>query len=353
VLRPGQFETLHFVTDPADISPNELEIWYDGADEFIIRIDPPGGGGPVVPLGAQAPLIVGDQVVGRVYHRAHDPNNGDNHLDAFLLPQAGAGTWTVTVVARRAASGRFEAWIERDEVCKHCQARFTTTDSDPTCTTGTIANGRVSLVVGAYDPGLPSPRVAAFSSSGPTRDGRQKPDIGAPGEVLAARSAPPGSVRSPGGLVRKRGTSMATPHVTGAVALCLEAGRFDARQIRELVLDSTAPSGDDPERRMGCGYLDIAGLARALQTSVTRTTHQSERKNRRMDRRTDSQSIHSPTRSCRTRARISESSSTGQRRSSTIVVQTPQVQPTCRASSGCAGSSSVSSPRAAARTWRS
>ena len=170
-----------------------------------------------------AELTAGDEVVGRVYHRALDPNNGDNHVDAFLLPRA--GTWTVTLEAKRVTSGRFDAWLERDEACGTCQARFTAGDADPASTTGTIANGRLPLVVGAYDAHEPDRPPAAFTSRGPTRDHRCKPDVAGPGkDILAARSAPRGSRRSPGGAVRKSGSSMATPHVTGAVALCLEAG---------------------------------------------------------------------------------------------------------------------------------
>jgi hypothetical protein len=110
---------LRFVTDRADTTPNELEIWYDGADEFAVRIDPPGGtsGAPAVRLGETADIVVAGRLVGRIYHRAHDPNNGDHHVDAFLYPAAPGGEWRVTVEGRRVrGAGRFHAWIEGSSI---------------------------------------------------------------------------------------------------------------------------------------------------------------------------------------------------------------------------------------------
>jgi Subtilase family/D-alanyl-D-alanine carboxypeptidase len=273
VLRDGERTTLRFVVDPADITPNELEIWYAGADEFAVRIDPPGtdAGEPVV-LGGTAELVVDGRVVGRIYHRDCEPNNCDNQIDAFLYPWAPPGIWQVTLEARRIQDGRFHAWLERDSSCPGCQARFVPDDTDPQTTTGTIANGHLPLVVGAYDAHSPARELNPSSSAGPTRDGRCKPDLVAPGHgVLAACSAPPGSDRSPGLLTVMTGTSMASPHVAGAVALCLErtGNRLGAAEIRKLVLSSADPPvpGTDQVNRLGQGYLNIPALLDAVRQS--------------------------------------------------------------------------------------
>ncbi|MCW5802918.1 MAG: S8 family serine peptidase [Deltaproteobacteria bacterium] len=110
-----------------------------------------------------------------------------------------------------------------------------------TTTTGTICNGRHTISVGAYDPRTRS--RAAFSSVGPTRDGRAKPDVLAHGVgVLAARSAPPrGSDDERDDLLTvKSGTSMASPHVAGAVAVLYEAaGRpLAAAEVKQILVDS-------------------------------------------------------------------------------------------------------------------
>ena len=273
-IAPGEARSLTFVIDPADITLNELEIWYDGADEFTVRIDPPGyAGGRAVRLGERSDLLIEGQTVGRVYHRKHDPNNGDNHIVAYIDPIGQAGNWTVTLEARRVKSGRFHAWLERDDTCRGCQARFTPGDSNPITTIGTITTSRLPLIVGAYDGHDPARPVAPFSSSGPSRDLRPKPDLGAPGVgVLAARSASIIASHNSGLLVRKSGTSMATPHVTGAVALCLEAAgnRLSAQQVRSLVLGSCDPVPDPDERyRLGHGYLNIPRMISDLQLILT------------------------------------------------------------------------------------
>ncbi len=276
-IAPGEARSLTVVVDPADITLNEVEIWYDGADEFAVRIDPPGyTAGRPVRLGERSDLLVEGRVIGRVYHRKHDPNNGDNHIVGYLDPVGRAGNWTITLEARRVFSGRFHAWIERDDSCPGCQARFTPGDSNTATTIGSITTSHLPLIVGAYNAHDPARPAAPFSSHGPTRDGRRKPDLVAPGvDVLAGRSAPIGASHNPGLLTRGSGTSFAAPHVTGAVALCFQAagGRLRADQIRSLVLGSCDPvPGSDPYR-FGRGYLNIprlvAGVRRALAAPAT------------------------------------------------------------------------------------
>ncbi len=264
-LAPGETHRFGFVVRPGDVTVNEVEVWYDGRDEFAVRLSPPGHtASQAVRLGERADIRVGGRAVGRIYHRANDPNNGDNHIVAYLDPLGCAGDWTITLEGRRVTNGRYHSWIERDDRCPGCQARFTEQDSDRATTMGAIATSRLPLVVGAYDAHEPARPPARFSSAGPSRDGRSKPDLVSPGvDVLAARSAPPGTDRSAGLLARGSGTSFATPHVTGAVALCLETagGALTARDVRALVLGSCDPPADaDPGFRLGSGYLNIPRL---------------------------------------------------------------------------------------------
>ncbi|ETW03916.1 hypothetical protein H310_04335 [Aphanomyces invadans] len=82
-------------------------------------------------------------------------------------------------------------------------------------TVASPGQGKLTFGIGATHK---TDAIASFSSRGPTPDGRIKPDLSAPGESV--RSSLPRSDTSYGVY---SGTSMATPHVTGAVALILAA----------------------------------------------------------------------------------------------------------------------------------
>jgi serine protease AprX len=102
--------------------------------------------------------------------------------------------------------------------------------------------------------------VATFSSRGPTLDGRQKPDICLPGaDITAARSA--GTVMgSPLDefYTRASGTSMATPHATGAVALLLQANpSFTPDQAKGKLMQTARSLGLEGNVQ-GAGRADVA-----------------------------------------------------------------------------------------------
>jgi subtilisin family serine protease/peptidoglycan hydrolase-like protein with peptidoglycan-binding domain len=280
-LRPGERRTLRLVTDVADRTPNEVDLWYPGVDRFGLKLRGPRGVAPVaVAPGERATVMHGGREIGRVYHRIGDPNNGDNQVSLFLYQSAPPGEWEITLDGDDVADGRYHAWVERDAACRNCQASFAPQDSDPRSTTGTICNGLWTLAVGAYDAHQDDRPLTAFSSCGPTRDGRERPHLVAPGKlVLSARSRPRLAAMDPPLLTRMSGTSMAAPHVTGTIALMFEAaGRpLGIEETRRLLLTATddPPPADSLDRlRWGGGYLNTAAaVAAARESGRQRAVH--------------------------------------------------------------------------------
>ena len=128
-------------------------------------------------------------------------------------------------------------------------------------TVGSPASLPSAVGVGATDP---DDEVTSFSSRGPSPFGPVKPDISAPG-LNVVSSYPGGSYAS------ASGTSMATPHVAGTVALILSAVPTLSITATLFVLTSTAvPIGTNlPNNDAGWGRVDAySATLSVLSTGV-------------------------------------------------------------------------------------
>lgn len=242
---------------------DELEIWYSADDRIAVELLMPDGSslGTVEP-GENGEAQDNGDVVLLVANRLSDPNNGDNNIGIFIDDRLPSGVWTLRLTGRAITNGRFHAWIERDD---NSQASFLDNVEDD-FTIGSVSCGRNSLVVASYDAHKTNTPLSWFSSAGPTRDGRQKPELSAPGHGVSAAHS-----RTKTGVVIKSGTSMAAPAVAGALALLLAeaAARgvaLDIGGIRALLLGGlrAAPGAQGWHTRWGGGTLDVAAAMAAL-----------------------------------------------------------------------------------------
>jgi len=152
----------------------------------------------------------------------------------------------------------WDAWVDSDS-CSYPPASFASGDGyeiDPNGTVSVPATSRGAIAVGAYvtknswvnklgksvtaeDYHLGD--IAAFSSRGPTRDGRTKPDVSAPGVfIAAARSTDVSSGDGDPDQYHRvlAGTSMAAPHVAGVVALMLQYNpQLTPRELRSILTE--------------------------------------------------------------------------------------------------------------------
>ncbi len=136
-------------------------------------------------------------------------------------------------------------------------------DGPGTGTLSSTAAGRYTIAVGASDDAGTvaggDDAVASFSSRGPAAFGRIAPDLAAPGVGI-------NSTWYDGGYRSLSGTSMATPHVSGAAALLLQKNpALSPEQLRGLLVHTTYPIPGSVFER-GTGALNIT---RAVTTPLT------------------------------------------------------------------------------------
>ncbi|WP_137988902.1 S8 family serine peptidase [Streptomyces vilmorinianum] len=148
----------------------------------------------------------------------------------------------------------------------------TVSDTEGVLIDGRLADGPVTMTWTADTEAFPNAtgnQISDFSSYGPGPDLTLKPDLGAPGGFI--RSTYP---LEQGGYATLSGTSMASPHVAGAVALLLERRPNTPANAVRTIFQNTAdpkPPSDDPGaldnvHRQGGGMLDIPGAVLAEAT---------------------------------------------------------------------------------------
>lgn len=261
-----------------------IDLWYEAAAEAKVYITPNGDTtkGPVeygddedfdVNNGGSVEIFNREGSANLVGDSESPDNNLDNRVQIYLRPEGGtnaSGEWKIKLENTKSNKATVHAWIKRYD-----DAKFKNFDRSYTITNPGNA-GKV-ITVGSYnmrkgwwgDVG----ELSGFSSFGPTRDGRDKLDICAPGaSIRSAEGREHGCCEKFWCWCCERhyhrdtqGTSMAAPHVTGAVALMLQKNpELTIEDIKKHLADSAAKdsfTGDPPEaNEWGAGKLDVKKL---------------------------------------------------------------------------------------------
>ncbi len=250
-----------FNVPPDDRSPDQIDLWYEGADRFRVSIvDAAGNATGVLNVGdAQAFPMPGGNTV-RIDHRDNDSQNGDKRIFITLIPgPAGrirAGNWRIRLVGvATPAGGRFDGWIQRGRPTP----RFLSPHVNAAATISTPGTASAVITAASYvTRGSGVASLSSFSSRGPTRDGRASPTIAAPGQAIISAFGH-GGENEP--YQTMSGTSMAAPHVAGAIALMFQANK-DLTQAAILAhLQASARSdvhtGAVPNADWGAGKMDV------------------------------------------------------------------------------------------------
>ena len=275
--------SLHLLSTLSSSFLHQVDIWAYGAtkdpdpskrteyDEYTVSVNFPGEG-VTVPSGRS---LASPRGMITVSNRV-DTNvpNGATHITLSLSRALAGQVGTIRFNrTRNGGTGVIDGYVDRSD------GFFLT--PEPTGNITEPANGDNVVAVGsfntkAFNGSAVSQEISSFSSTGPTRDGRLKPDVAAPGEYLySTRSlnAPAlnyaGIVGTDNNYAIDRGTSMSTPHVTGVAALVWQSNpSLTGAQMRERLRRTANPPTDGSARpNTTWGYGKLNAL-RAVQNTV-------------------------------------------------------------------------------------
>jgi len=279
----------------------QFDAWFKANFNFSVKIITPSGNncGPVH-NGQENGFDTPD---GAVYvanaKGGASQLNGDKQIliqfyDYFATKPPKAGEWKIIITG---AAGRFDLWLSGASTKAQLVSNV-----DYTMLVGTPGTAFNAITVGSYITkkqwgdidgnsltinSLTVGDISDFSSPGPSRDGRVKPEILAPGEMIAASFSSMASLSNEYSMFKStssqfpnaficpdnkhalsHGTSFAAPHVTGAIALLLELdGNKTAQQIRQAII-SSARSDNFTLDQNKCGYGKVDALGAFLNVSV-------------------------------------------------------------------------------------
>jgi subtilisin family serine protease len=250
-------------------STEELEIWFNHLNQYQFRLRTPSGHWSPT-INAQNSTLVeylGNRNFASILLKPYHPDNGSGSLNIKISPGEQQGVeeeeWQLEITGVLVPQREpLHAWIEQIAnrnvfFQDYLDDRYTVTipgTANHVISVGAVA---VSQLMTPYE----------RSSWGPTRKGVEKPELVAPGVNLFGPGANLTDRRSQR---PESGTSVAAPHLAGAIALalslCVKSGRAPHTSMRvRSALQETARYGTRTwNEETGYGELDAEAMYRNL-----------------------------------------------------------------------------------------
>lgn len=264
-----------------DRSAQIVDVWVPRGDEVDIFIEDPDGN-HFAPDGIAHPGSAGELTADwRV-----DQVNRDQNLTVTVVGGSIGARWQIHITPVNITQGEVHAWAQTSK--GSALKSIFPSAGDGSYTIGIPATEERAISVASFvsratvangappgrAAGLQVGQLSPFSSRGPSRIGSQCPHIAAPGQFITAALASNSSLATDpryaarrdasGRYVTIQGTSMATPFVTGVIALMLEREpKLDPSEIQQRLRATgtrDATVGRVWHQGFGYGRIDVPAL---------------------------------------------------------------------------------------------
>jgi subtilisin family serine protease len=289
----GQSEEVVFdVTRPRQGAARAaLTLWHDQNDVFEATLVTPAGELIPLPVIGQADAYSSSLVNIEIAHRPYSWSNAIEiqiSLDFHptLTRNRDLQNWKLRLTCRTAMIGRLDGWFSNSGFATFRDHRLLESNR----TVGLSATGDGCIAVASHvsrtrwdglhgveeDLQVVQGRTSPFSSLGPSRDGRWKPDVSAPGQYITAALADSSDSANwqeraiPNSrLLTIEGTSMAAPIITGVCALMLQKRpNLDLTTARDILARTARRDAHSGAARWdpayGYGKVDVAAALAQL-----------------------------------------------------------------------------------------
>jgi subtilisin family serine protease len=293
ILKDDQVKNIRFRIPPPTIEDlvnfTALNGWYSGDDKISISIRSPNGFTTpyqdIISLGSPSAGYSSPDGSVQMQTPGPDPVNGDHQFWIEISPSAGQsfpkpGTWFLRLKGQSIKEGVVDVWTldngERLDVI------FTGQSVSDTMKVGSPGSAKQAVTVASFTTkvqwkdasnkqrhvGFELDDISDFSSEGPLRNGIEKPDVAAPGAMIAAAlssdsEANPAYVISSDYRIMM-GTSMAAPFMTGIIALMLERKQDLTPDEVKAILKTNSSIPGKPQGsfdiKWGYGIIDASNL---------------------------------------------------------------------------------------------